>query len=524
MSRRESLLRGAAALAVAGLIIKISNLLVRVPLAHLVGSEGLGMYQMALPAFFAFFHVASGGVPVAVQNLVAEAFARDRPRMAQQVFRLAFVYTLLAGGLGSAALLAGAPRIARMLGEPRVQWSLMALSPAVILFALDSLYRNYLQGRNLMTPSATGSVLEQAAKVVVTMGASSLLMRWGKEFGAAGAALGITAGAVLSLLYVAAYTHWMSRRDPADDRPGESAAVLARRMAVMAWPVTLGSIAVPLLNLVDVGIVQRGFQKAFADQSLATAMYGAYSGIALQVVWFPQVLTNALGNALAPVLAAARARNDRALVRERIVLGIRATGLICLPAAVGLALLADPVARVFGEPGAAVPLRFLAPVAYLGPLFWMMTAQLQALGQTGIPMRNFGLSMGAKLLLDALAAPVPGFAVEGVALATVAMFLTGCWLNARALARQLDEPLPWALLLEGPLISSLLMGAVLFGLATAGLMPSATWASLSTALAVAPVAYGVLLVITRAVTWADLREMGGPWGTRLERWFHSFWN
>lgn len=523
MSRKESLFRGAAALAAAGLIIKVSNLLIRVPLTRMMDAEGLGMYQMALPAFTALYHLAAGGVPVAVQNMVAAAFARGRRQVAEQVFRLGLGYTLLAGGLGTVLLLTGAPWIAASLGEARVRWALMAVAPAVILFAMDSVYRNYLQGRKLMSPSATASVLEQATKVIVTMGAASWLMARGREFAAAGAALGITAGAVISLAYMAGYARLVRQEDDDDPGPPEPTGRLARRMAALAWPVTVGSIAVPLLNLVDVGIVQRGFQKAFAAQGTATAMYGAYSGIAAQVVWFPQVLTGALANALVPVLAAARARGDREAVRERVLLGLRATGLICLPAAVGLALLADPVARLFGEPAAATPLRCMAPVAYLGPLFWMMTAQLQALGRTGLPMRNFGIAMGLKLVLDALLAPLPGIDVRGVALATVCMFLAGSYLNALALERELEEPLPWALLLRGPLVSSLLMGALLFGLATGGFLPSATWASLSASLAVAPAAYGLLLVVTRAVSWDDLREIGGPWGARLEQWFHTLW-
>lgn len=510
-------------MAAAGLIIRVSNLLIRVPLTRLMDGEGLGLYQMALPAFHALFHVASGGVPVAVQNMVAESFARGRRRVADQVFRLAMLYTLLAGGLGTLLLLAGAPWIAAGLGESRVKWSLMALAPSVILFALDAVYRNYLQGRNLMSPSAAASVAEQAAKVVVTLAAASLLIVRGKEFAAAGAALGITAGAVASLLFIAGYTRWVRREDDPDPGPAEPTGRLVRRMAALAWPVTLGGITIPLLSLVDVSIVRRGFQRAFADHGLATAAYGAYAGIASQVVWFPQVLTNALANALVPVLAAAKARGDGEMVRERVLLGLKATGLICLPAAVGLALLADPVARLFGEPAAATPLRYMAPVAFFGPLFWMMTVQLQALGRTGLPMRNFGLAMAAKLVLDALTAPLPGMDVRGVALASDMMFLIGVYLNARALEQELEERLPWALLLRGPLISALLMGGLLFGLATGGLLPSASWASLSAAAGVAPVVYGLLLVATRAVSWADLRAIGGSWGERLEHWLHNLW-
>jgi len=522
VSRRESLARGAAALALAGLIIKVSNLLVRVPLTRLITAEGLGIYQMALPAFFALYHIAAGGVPVAVQNLVAEYTAKGRRAVAEQVLRMALTYTTIAGGVAMMLLLGGASLLARLLGEPRAYWPLMALAPAVPLFAIDSIYRNYLQGRNMMTPSATASVLEQGTKVLVTLVAAYLAVPQGMAQAAGGAALGITVGAVVSVFYMMR-TYRALRADdgPLQDRP-DFRTNLARRMVQLAWPVTVGSVTMPLLSLVDVGLIQRGFQKAGFATAKATAMYGAYSGIAVQVIWFPFVLTNALANAMIPVLAGAKARGDTEAVRERVLLGLRATGLICLPVAFGLAVLAHPIAGLFGDPVAAIPLLYMAPVAYLGPLAWLMTAQLQALGRTGPPMRNFGVAMVVKLALDALLAPLPGIDIRGVAFASVVMFTLWCLMNARNLEDELDEPLPWAMLLRGPLVAAVAMGAALFGLATAGLLPQPGWATIMVALALAPVMYVGTLVGTGAITWDEIRTLGGPIAARLERWWP--WN
>jgi stage V sporulation protein B len=523
VARKESLARGAAALAVAGLIIKVSNLIVRVPLTRMMTAEGLGIYQMALPAFYALFHIAAGGVPVAVQNLVAEYTARERRNVAEQVLRLALSYSFLTGGGAACLLLLFAPVLAQMLGEGRAYWALVAVAPAILLFAVDSIYRNYLQGRKLMTPSATASVLEQGTKVGVTLAAAYLLIQYGIEKAAAGAALGITAGALVSVLYMVAYYRRIRTDDGEFHDKLEPRSLLVRRMVKLAWPITLGSVAMPILSLIDVGIVQRGFVKALGDQATATSMYGAYSGIAVQVVWFPFVLTNALANAMVPVLAGARARGDREAVAEKVLMGLRATGLICMPVALGVAVLSTPIAHLFGTPAAAMPLLFMAPAAYLGPLTWLMMAQLQALGRTGPPMRNYMVAQVIKLMLDALLAPIPGVHVKGVAMASVVMFLIACYLNARTLEAELKERLPWVWLLAGPLFASVVMGAALFGLAAGGLLPSPHWASLGVAVAVAPVLYVVTLAISRAITWQEMRELSGPVGARLERLVQMLW-
>lgn len=524
VSRKDSLVRGAMALALAGLIIKISNLMVRLPLTRLLSSEGLGIYQMALPAFNALLHIASGGVPVAVQNLVAEHTEKGERHVADRVLSMAVLYCLVAGGAATAILLVGAPLLARLLGDPRAVLPLVAVAPAVMLFSLDSVYRNYLQGRKVITPSATASVLEQLTKVLVTIGAAWMLMPLGKAYGAAGAALGMTGGAVVSL----AYMLWTVRKVRAEDadEPAPRFSMprgVGRRMLKLAWPVTLGSITLPLLNVLDVGVVQRGFLKAGYPLAEATALYGAYSGIAVQVVWFPFVLTNAFANASVPTLTAAQARGDMEGVRDRVLMGLRTASLICLPIAMGAMILAMPIVQLFGEPQAADPLRFLGPVALLGPLTWMTVAQLQALGETGAPMKNLGIAMALKLVLDALAAPIRGVDVKGVALASVVMFLVCLWLNSRTLERILDEAIPWGRLLIGPLVASLVMGGGVAGLTLATWNGIPRWEAILIALAVAPVLYLGTLVVTRTLTRTELLAMAGPLAPRLERFLTLIW-
>lgn len=524
MTRRESVLRGAAALALAGLLIKVGNLLVRLPLTRLVGSEGLGIYQMALPAYNALLHLAVGGVPVAVQNLVAEYHARGRRDVMQAVLRLALTYGLLAGTAAACLLLIGAPLLARALGDPRAYWPLVALAPAIILNGLDSVLRHYMQGQKRMTPSALASLIEQGTKIAVTMGAALLLMPYGLEYGAAGAALGITVGALASVLFMLRRVRGERAREEEQAKEGRRIPPgLGRRMLHLAWPVTLGSVTMPLLNVLDVSIVQRGFLRAGYPPAEATALYGAYAGIAVQVVWFPFVLTNAVANALVPTLTAAQARGDLEAVRHRVVMGLRTASLSCLPVAIGAMVLATPIALLFGEPLAADPLRHLGPVALLGPLTWMTVAQLQALGETGAPMRNLTLAMGLKLALDGLLAPIRGVDVSGVAAASVAMFFTALWLNARALERLLAEPLPWGRILMGPMFASLVMGAGLAGLIAALWGSAGRIEALALAAVAAPVLYGGTLIATRSLTRRELLAMAGPLAPRLERWLAILW-
>ena len=152
-----------------------------------------------------------------------------------------------------------------------------------------------------------------------------------------------------------------------------------------------------------------------------------------------------------------------------------------------------------------------------------MTAQLQALGRTGPPMRNFAIAQVVKLSMDAMLAPIRGIDIKGVAIGSVVMFFIWCWMNARTLEEEIQERLPWVWLLQGPLLASVAMGGALFGLAAAGALPRAHWATVGMSVGMAPIVYLAILFVSRAITWSEFKEMSGPVGARLERLLQTIW-
>ncbi|MCB9944844.1 MAG: oligosaccharide flippase family protein [Geminicoccaceae bacterium] len=122
-----------------------------------------------------------------------------------------------------------------------------------------------------------------------------------------------------------------------------------------------------------------------------------------------------------PVLS--RVRRDRARFDEAIYTTIRITTLFCLPAFVGLALIADPIVMlVFGNhwKDAVMPLRYLG-VAGIFPAWIAISAQiLIAAGRPEQALRlNLTLAAAALLLIPAGAMFGLNMAVGGIILANV---------------------------------------------------------------------------------------------------------
>ena len=74
-TRNKSFVAGAAILGVAGLIVKIIGAVYRIPLANIVGPEGMAYYEVAYPYYSWLLVISSAGLPTAVSKLVSERIA-----------------------------------------------------------------------------------------------------------------------------------------------------------------------------------------------------------------------------------------------------------------------------------------------------------------------------------------------------------------------------------------------------------------------------------------------------------------
>ena len=65
-------IKGTIILIIGGLITKVVSMFIKIVLARLIGTEGMGLYMLISPTFMLLMAVAQLGFPVAISKLVAE--------------------------------------------------------------------------------------------------------------------------------------------------------------------------------------------------------------------------------------------------------------------------------------------------------------------------------------------------------------------------------------------------------------------------------------------------------------------
>lgn len=441
MAAKQSFVRGAAVLAAAGAISKLLGAIYRIPLARMIGGEGMGLYQMAYPIYTTILALATAGVPVAISVLVAR---RESQGLSGDSQRLLSVSLILLGTIGfclSAALFLAAPYLAsRVLHEPRASLALAAIAPAITFAALMSVWRGYFQGHQWMLPTAVSQVVEQLVRVIFVLVLAFFLLPRGLTYAAAGATFGAVMGGIAGLLVLMGFYTWFRKKKKAEVKvfnvSGESNRELALNMVKLAVPISLGSVVVPLVQMLDAVIVPGRLASIGYTTARATELYGQLSGMASVLINLPTIFTISIATSLVPAVSEAVASSGNRAAIERINNGLRLGAMIAWPCALGLFVLATPIMDLlFATPEAGIPLMPLSFSVLVLAAFQISSASLQGMGRADLPLRHLIVTGLIKVIMNYTLTGMPMLGIMGPGFGTVLAFGIGSCLNLFRLVR-----------------------------------------------------------------------------------------
>ena len=354
---KESFLKGALILGLAGVLVKIIGAFFRIPLGNLIGAEGMGYYQAAYPVYTLFLTLATAGFPTALAKLVSEKNAIGDYKGAHKIFKVSYTVLAITGFIAFCIFFFGADFIVNdIMKNPGAKYAMLAISPALLFVPVMSAYRGYFQGRREMTHIAVSQISEQIFRVALGITLAYLLMNKlgsnpGPEQGAAGAIMGATIGAIASIIYLI-MAYFANRKTikreikSSKNCREENVPTIMKKLLVVAIPITIGASVMPLVNMIDNVIVIRRLMEAGFTQVEANMMFGQLTGLAMSIINLPAVITVAMSMSLVPAISEACAIGDRVKAIKETKSAIKITLMVVLPCAFGMASLAHPIIKL----------------------------------------------------------------------------------------------------------------------------------------------------------------------------------
>ena len=535
--KKDGFIMQAGILAAASIICRIIGLLYKSPLTGIIGDEGNGYYGTAYTIYTIILLVSSYSIPSAIAKVLAQRLALKEYRNAQRIFKCALVYVMVVGGVASLVLFIWAPFFVMGNSVP----VLRVFAPTIFIYGLLGVLRGYFQAHKTMLQTSFSQILEQILNAVESMGAAYGLMRQavasGKDsstqamYGAIGSALGTGSGVLIALLFMTAIylmNRKMIQRRIARDRSEnvESYSDILIMMMAVVTPFILSTCIYYLTTSLNqtVYLKMMVYLKGM-DEIAATTQYGIFAQKAVTISNIPIALASAMSSAIVPTIASTYAQGAKKQTRKKVASAIKVTMLVSIPAAVGIGVLAKPVMLVLFPQMDSLELasRLLMGLAVTIVFYGLSTltnAVLQGIGRVNAPVTN---ALIALIIQTAVLVPVLYYTDWGVYSVMLAMIIYSflmCVLNNMVMRKYLKYRQEIDKTFARPLFSSILMGAVAWGIYQGiyylldrfmDSMYVMNLLALGVAVAVGVLLYFVLVIKLKAVKEADLKSL--PKGT-----------
>ena len=420
--KKNVFFKGAVILIISNLIGKVIGAVYRLPLAKIVGSVGMGQYQLTFPLYCLILTISTSGIPIAISKLVAEYNSQNRFNDSKKLLKTSILFLTLISLIGACVVIFGAKLISGWQGNKDMYVCYYGIAPAILFVGVLSAFRGYFQGYLLMLPTAISGLVEQVFKLVFGLFLANRLIVYGTEYAVFGALLGISISELFSFVFLLICYFVYSRKHKTQKIDSEkSYRFLSRQLINLAVPITLGGLVAPLTSMVDSLLVVNLLMFMGYSNLSATMMLGLQSGVVEPLVNIPVIVSVSIATALLPSISALSAKKSNDEIKKlvekafQICLSISIACFICF-VVFGEQILEFLYGGTFDNDELSIALKLLflggVNIIFLS-LVQVSAGVLQGLGQQKEPVKSLLVGCVIKIALDVCLILIPSVNIMG---------------------------------------------------------------------------------------------------------------
>lgn len=521
-SAKGGFVRQAAILATASIFVRFIGFLYRIPLTSLIGDIGMAYYAAAYGIYTLAIALSSGALPAAVSKLVSERVSSGNFRDAHEMFRTALAFAAVAGAVVAFLMGFGANVWIGLLRHEDAVFATRALAPTLFFVAILSVFRGYFQGMKTAMPTALSQTVEQIFKVAFSLLLAYIFFDAANQaatlqLSVAGATMGsgiaAVAGLAVILLLYSLVAKDLRRRLDYPQRGYESRLQQLSAIMFTALPMTIGMSIFAVSNIIDMRMAagRMGVAGVFTLDEIR-ALTGQFTGKFILLTTLPISLSVALSAAVIPEITSSNVKLDTDAVRDKTNMALRLSMILSIPAAVGMAVLANPiVALIFPrQPDGGRLLQVGAASIVFISLVHVLTGTLQGLGHVKLPVVAAFVGVLTKIPINYVLIAMPRVNILGAVISTIVCYMIASALNIFFVYKKSGVLPKLHSAFIKPLIASTLMGMLCYVVYyVLEVFIPAAFATV-TALAVGGLAYVMFMCLIKGFRKSDIQALPVP--------------
>ena len=402
---KEKFIKSTFILLIGGFFTKILGMIIKIVMSRMIGTEGLGLYMLILPTFSLFIGLSQFGMPIALSKLIAE----DKKNNKNLFFSILLV-VLCVNLLLIFIIILSAPFLAvRLLHNSGAYLGILAIALVIPFTSISSICRSYFFGKERMAPHVISNILEDIVRLFLMVIGIPFFRSKGINYAVCYIVLSniISEGISILVLFLFLPKHVVFKRS--DLVPNRD---YIRDSLSIGIPNTTGRLIGSVDYFLEPIILTFVLLKCGYSSEYITTEYGILSGYVMPLILLPSFFTNAISQALLPVISREYANGKVMTVRGKIKQAITISLIIGVPVTIFFILFPTFFLKIIYHTTLGKNyVRVLAPVCLFQYIQSPLASCLDAMGKSG----------------DAMVATTWGVVVRSGLLFLLSFFNIGLW-------------------------------------------------------------------------------------------------
>jgi len=362
--KKNGFIQGAFIATIGIVISKILGILYVIPFYAIIGEQGGALYGYAYNLYAIFMGLSSSGIPFAISKLISEYNTLGYQKAKIRAFRMGKKMSLVLGVVCFLLLFIFAPTLSHwIIGDitggntkEEIVFVIRIIATAILVVPIMSIYRGYLQGHKVITPTSISQVLEQVVRIVIILVGSFLavnVFHLSLKTAVGCAVFGATVGALASYFYLF-HKHKKNKKvlvshlPEGKVEPKISDKTIFRKIIVYAVPFIMIDFFKSIYNSVDMVTLVKTLVDGLGYSVLsAESIMSVISTWGLKLNMIILAVSTGIMVSLIPNLTASFVSNNMEDVRRKINQTLQSLFYITLPMTVGISLLSKPIWMIF---------------------------------------------------------------------------------------------------------------------------------------------------------------------------------
>lgn len=362
-------------LVIGGFITKLLGMVIKIMITRLLGTEGIGIYMLAMPTYTLFIALAQLGMPIAISKLVSEN-KRNNKNLLFSSFLISFIVNTLI----LIILLFSSKYIAvNLLHEERCYYTIFSIAFVLPFISISSILRGYFFGKEKTLPHVISNIAEDIVRLITLVIGIPIFLIQGLEYAIAFVLLSNIVSELSSIIILLIFIPNKFNIKKKDIIPNVKNVedILSISLPSTASRI-IGSIGYFLEPIILTYVLLKvGYSNTYIIQE-----YGIINGYVLPLLLLPSFFTSAISQALLPVISTNYIKGNYHYIKKKIKQAIGISLLIGIPTTLFFLFFADiPLKVIYGTDLGINYIKILAPIFLLHYIQSPLITSLQGIGK-----------------------------------------------------------------------------------------------------------------------------------------------